>query len=771
MDKAIFNLTTFMEKCKTAFPNYISTLKESNISDRELNLTKKVILLYLKEYFKHNNNKFNRTRFNIDFINIFLSKSVSPELLGVSSFKLQSLITNFINFLSLQNVLHKSITKELLKTHSNRPKSSSEKMSNTKKGSKRDAEGISFSEIPYSEKKLDNLMEKTKKQIDNFIHSNESRRLSEFQINEAYWVIYEITEQMYVYFLQTPKNWGSDTLEYICLEVLPRKIGSDQSFFEAIVPVLMSYVTFLKNKRIIMDTNAEHLKMRLYQMIDIIVEEALNSENWSFMKTTLMAAKEAGIDMEDKEQLQSYVHWKMIEHNLSIIPYLTMQKVESLTTEEIIKKLREFGIEFKKDQFILDAHRFYSVEELARNWETSVSVNLDGFESDFIFFAVTVLWERLTPDIICFEKIADMIDEGYEFLDKDEEKRACESWLESWNHLKERFKPEMRNIRDADEIYNFPVYIMDWNQDFMMALMNTNLFQELIDLGCELLNYFPNSDDLFIHNVLRYIADTYFALDQIEKGEKEFKSLVKQFPENPWGFIGWGDQYSNFQKEHFNFEKAKMLYLKGLEIDKSKRETVSRKLEFLEIDKQRKCLRDDLISDYGSYLSENNLNLKNREEKKNHARQFLNHVISRCKRPDLEELLDESVLDGEIIINFLGLWCIYRKIINSKTALIKLCRSVKHFMTFMLKEYNVFSKEERKEIQQILNSRDYFVDCFENYQQSKNDSENQKEQPTEWSAIYSSWKKWYRSKKKLTTEPKNKIRLSKNKRKLFKDII
>ena len=149
----------------------------------------------------------------------------------------------------------------------------------------------------------------------------------------------------------------------------------------------------------------------------------------------------------------------------------------------------------------------------------------------------------------------------------------------------------------------------------------------------------------------------------------------------------------------------------------------------------------------------------------------MNYVISRCKNPSLEQLLDEGELDGEIILNFLGSWCISRKIIGSKTALIKLCRSVKHFMTFMLEYFGVFSREEIKEIRQILNSREFFVECFESYQQAKKDTENQKERLIEWSSKYSSWNEWYRTKKGLNTKPKNKIRLSTRKRKYFKDII
>ncbi len=89
----------------------------------------------------------------------------------------------------------------------------------------------------------------------------------------------------------------------------------------------------------------------------------------------------------------------------------------------------------------------------------------------------------------------------------------------------------------------------------------------------------------------------------------------------------------------------------------------------------------------------------------------------------------------------------------------------------MLEYFDVFSREKIKEIRQILNSREFFVECFDSYQQAKKDTENQKERLIEWSSKYSSWNEWYRTKKELNTKPKNKIRLSKRKRKYFKDII
>jgi hypothetical protein len=149
----------------------------------------------------------------------------------------------------------------------------------------------------------------------------------------------------------------------------------------------------------------------------------------------------------------------------------------------------------------------------------------------------------------------------------------------------------------------------------------------------------------------------------------------------------------------------------------------------------------------------------------------LNYVLSCCEHPDLEELLDEGELDGELILNFLGDWCIYRKIIDSKTALIKLCRSVKHFMAFILEYFDDFSREEIKEIRQILNSQEFFVECFESYQEAQRDTENRRDLLIEGISKYSSWSEWYRSKNELNTKSKKKVKLSERKRKYFKDII
>ncbi|KKK99787.1 hypothetical protein LCGC14_2629250, partial [marine sediment metagenome] len=111
-----------MGKCKTYIPKYFISLRESINSKQDITLAKKVILSFLKEYFKDNNNKFYRTRFNVNFINKFFLELVPtqyPELSTVPLFRIQSVITNFINYLTLQNVLNRNIQKEIINSLKN----------------------------------------------------------------------------------------------------------------------------------------------------------------------------------------------------------------------------------------------------------------------------------------------------------------------------------------------------------------------------------------------------------------------------------------------------------------------------------------------------------------------------------------------------------------------------------------------------------------------------------------------------------------------------
>jgi tetratricopeptide (TPR) repeat protein len=85
-----------------------------------------------------------------------------------------------------------------------------------------------------------------------------------------------------------------------------------------------------------------------------------------------------------------------------------------------------------------------------------------------------------------------------------------------------------------------------------------------------------------IHNMRRTIAESYSSLGNYEQAELEYKKLLQDYPDNPWGYIGWGDMY--FLEKKKDYAKAKELYEKGLAIAKDKTDitALQERLEDLE---------------------------------------------------------------------------------------------------------------------------------------------------------------------------------------------
>ena len=79
-------------------------------------------------------------------------------------------------------------------------------------------------------------------------------------------------------------------------------------------------------------------------------------------------------------------------------------------------------------------------------------------------------------------------------------------------------------------------------------------------------------------------AESYAALGDAETAEKLFKGLTKRFPDNVWGYIGWGDMYrdSHNRKIPADYDKAEEIYRLGLARCKNEVDAINERLEDLE---------------------------------------------------------------------------------------------------------------------------------------------------------------------------------------------
>ena len=189
-----------------------------------------------------------------------------------------------------------------------------------------------------------------------------------------------------------------------------------------------------------------------------------------------------------------------------------------------------------------------------------------------------------------------MIREGNEFMLRNKNIEACNIWLQVWENLKQKITSDIKSIEELDERYSGQESIYNWCQDFEMTLGNAGIddpdfYEKRIKFCHEFVNLLPDSDKLIIENMRTAEAESYFLVGRLEQGEKEFKSLVKDFPNSAWVYIRWGDMYwlsRNSEGIPPDYEKAEKLYRKALtkELDESDRESVLERLNDLEKEKK-----------------------------------------------------------------------------------------------------------------------------------------------------------------------------------------
>lgn len=249
------------------------------------------------------------------------------------------------------------------------------------------------------------------------------------------------------------------------------------------------------------------------------------------------------------------------------------EEIRELSTDKILKKLHDFGIPMTPEQFLEDVQNAYGSIEIAERWEEQYTITAEHFDLDFPWMAAIVLWERLAPDVMSNEKLDDLIYQGYDILEYNhDEAKACTIWLEVWEHLKQRFEPDVKSIEAAAKRFDDTFELYNWCQDVELylgdaGLENSDYYHQRITYCREFCQRFPETEEAILVNMKRADAESHFFLGKIEEGEKLFQDLVNQFPQSAWGYIGWGDMYCLKMKNiplPVDYVKAEKIYKTAL---------------------------------------------------------------------------------------------------------------------------------------------------------------------------------------------------------------
>ena len=145
-------------------------------------------------------------------------------------------------------------------------------------------------------------------------------------------------------------------------------------------------------------------------------------------------------------------------------------------------------------------------------------------------------------------ELDEMMRRGFALTQSGRAVEGCRIWLEVWDQLKKRFTPEMKDVEAANVVFRGAEFVSNFCQDLEMELGNAGtrdkeFYRKRIEYCSDFCRLFAQTDPVNLNNMKRAIGESYFALGMDEEGEKAFEALVREFPDDPWSYIGWGDAY------------------------------------------------------------------------------------------------------------------------------------------------------------------------------------------------------------------------------------
>jgi tetratricopeptide (TPR) repeat protein len=246
-----------------------------------------------------------------------------------------------------------------------------------------------------------------------------------------------------------------------------------------------------------------------------------------------------------------------------------------LTDDDLLAKLRSFGIELDRPSLERLCREALSAEEMATPWldQPTFHGRQAEMESDWIWVGLTALWQRWFPDQPGFELLDDKIEAGYESQGPGRDAAACRIWLEAWRDVLGLLdKGGLTSIRAFDERFRGSQSLFNWIQDLEDALWNAGLedrqfLTARIAVCEEGLRRFPAEDDLMTENRRRALAESYFELGETGKAEALYRDWLHADPRWGWGWIGWSDGYGFTRTQLQDWPRAEQILREGLAVD------------------------------------------------------------------------------------------------------------------------------------------------------------------------------------------------------------
>jgi hypothetical protein len=219
----------------------------------------------------------------------------------------------------------------------------------------------------------------------------------------------------------------------------------------------------------------------------------------------------------------------------------TPSRVASFDTEEIAARLRRLGIDPSRDAYLELAERHTSAWDLSEEWYSPIQRRLSRDQKDFVSLAACELWKRYCPERPSVEMLDDSMQDGYRLREDRQESQACERWWEVWEIILRRLKHYMRACGLTFPVFRGTESLEVWLYDFAETLYHLARDEPRyagmrVRLCEDVLDQFPDEDDLFLENFRSALGESLYLAGLDEAGERILLELIRDRPHRSVGY-------------------------------------------------------------------------------------------------------------------------------------------------------------------------------------------------------------------------------------------
>ena len=244
---------------------------------------------------------------------------------------------------------------------------------------------------------------------------------------------------------------------------------------------------------------------------------------------------------------------------------------EPLSDDELLAKLRDFGLDVDRDGVERLCAGALSAEEVAGPIVDKLKLD-DDMTVDWVWISLLALWQRWWPDRPGLELLDDKMQAGYTQDAEHDTHAAVVTWLDAWSDMLRLCDAAgISSIEEFDNRFPLSQSLFNWSQDLEMALENAGrhnreIRQSLIEFCEESFRRFPREDQLLTENRRRALGGAYFDAGMTEKAGELFRSWLDADPAWGWGWIGWADCYLPGADRPADLARAEELLRRGYRV-------------------------------------------------------------------------------------------------------------------------------------------------------------------------------------------------------------